>query len=159
VVRFTPLPLYPQGESPLYPLDRRLGGTQCRSRRGGEEKNSQPQPGFEHPIIQSVALCYRTELLSRLRNSQDSFNVAHRAALLVLPSSYRKFSKRVSRKFTVYVYNMVSKIETQDRKTSGQIDTHTHTKLANRIRRRSKFRVCSVLHEIRGLGLRKLFLS
>jgi hypothetical protein len=30
-----------------YPLDRRLGGTQSRSGRGGEEKNSQPPPGIE----------------------------------------------------------------------------------------------------------------
>jgi hypothetical protein len=34
VVSFTSRPLYPQGKSPWYPLDRRLGG------RGGEEKNS-----------------------------------------------------------------------------------------------------------------------
>jgi hypothetical protein len=33
--------LYPQGKSPWYPLDRRLGGPQSRSGRGGEEKNSQ----------------------------------------------------------------------------------------------------------------------
>jgi hypothetical protein len=32
----------PQGKSPWYPLDRRLGGSQSRPRRGGEEKNSQP---------------------------------------------------------------------------------------------------------------------
>jgi hypothetical protein len=36
--------LYPQGNSPWYPLDRRLGGPQSRSARGGEEKNSQPPP-------------------------------------------------------------------------------------------------------------------
>jgi hypothetical protein len=35
--RFTP------SESPLYPSDRRLGGPQSRSGRGGEEKNSHPQ--------------------------------------------------------------------------------------------------------------------
>jgi hypothetical protein len=40
--RFTP-----QGKSVWYPLDRKLGGPQNRSRRGGEEKNSQPQPGIE----------------------------------------------------------------------------------------------------------------
>jgi hypothetical protein len=34
-----------QGKSPRYPLDRRLGGPQSRSEPGGEEKNSQPQPG------------------------------------------------------------------------------------------------------------------
>jgi hypothetical protein len=37
----------PQGKSPSYPLDRRLGGPQSRSGRGGEEKNSQPPPGIE----------------------------------------------------------------------------------------------------------------
>jgi hypothetical protein len=55
MVSFTPRPLYPQGKSPSYPLDRRLGGPQGRSGRGGEEKNSQPPPGIEpqnpdHPI-------------------------------------------------------------------------------------------------------------
>jgi hypothetical protein len=30
VVSFTPRPLYPQGKSPYYPLDRRLGGHQSR---------------------------------------------------------------------------------------------------------------------------------
>jgi hypothetical protein len=40
-------PLYPQGKSPWYPLDRRLGGPQSRSGRGGEEKNSQPSPEIE----------------------------------------------------------------------------------------------------------------
>jgi hypothetical protein len=38
VVSSTPRPLYPQGKSPWYPLDRRLGGPQSRSGRGGEEK-------------------------------------------------------------------------------------------------------------------------
>jgi hypothetical protein len=47
VVSFTLRPLYPQGKRPSYPLDRRLGGPQSRSGRGGEEKNSQPPPGIE----------------------------------------------------------------------------------------------------------------
>jgi hypothetical protein len=47
VVSFTPRPLYPQGKNPWYPLDRRLGGPQNRSGRGGEEKTSQPPPGIE----------------------------------------------------------------------------------------------------------------
>jgi hypothetical protein len=47
VVSFTPRPLYPQGKSPWYSLDRRLGGPQSRSGRGGEDKNSQPPPGIE----------------------------------------------------------------------------------------------------------------
>jgi hypothetical protein len=37
----TPAAFNPQGKSRRYPLDRRLGGTQSRSGRGGEEKNSQ----------------------------------------------------------------------------------------------------------------------
>jgi hypothetical protein len=41
----------PQGKSPWYPPDRRLGGLQSRSERGGEEKNSQSLPGIVPPII------------------------------------------------------------------------------------------------------------
>jgi hypothetical protein len=55
VVNFTPRPLYLQGKSPWYPLDRRLGGPQSRSGRGGEAKNSQPLPGLESSIIQPAA--------------------------------------------------------------------------------------------------------
>jgi hypothetical protein len=58
-------PLYPQGKSSCYPLDRRLGGPQSWSGRGGEERNSQPLPGLEPPIIQPVAQRYTNEL-SRL---------------------------------------------------------------------------------------------
>jgi hypothetical protein len=40
VVSFKPRPLlYPRGKSPLYPLDRRLGGPQSRSGRCEDEKN------------------------------------------------------------------------------------------------------------------------
>jgi hypothetical protein len=42
-------------------MDGRLGGPQSRSERGGDEKNSQPLPGLEPPIIQPVAQRY-TEL-------------------------------------------------------------------------------------------------
>jgi hypothetical protein len=38
VVSFTPRPLYPQGKTAPYPLDRRLGGPQSRSGHGEEEK-------------------------------------------------------------------------------------------------------------------------
>jgi hypothetical protein len=48
-------------------LDRRLGGPQSWSGRGGEEKNYQPLPGFEPPIIQSVAQRYTTELFRLLK--------------------------------------------------------------------------------------------
>jgi hypothetical protein len=41
VVSFTSRPLYPQGNSPWYTLDRRLSGPQRRSGHGGGENNSQ----------------------------------------------------------------------------------------------------------------------
>jgi hypothetical protein len=43
-------------------LDRRLGGPQSWSERGGEEKNSQPLSELEPPIIQPVAQSYTSEL-------------------------------------------------------------------------------------------------
>jgi hypothetical protein len=71
VVNLTPRPLYPQGKSPFYTLDRWLGGPQSWSGRGGEEKNSQPPPALEPSIIQPVAQRYTTEL-SRLLNGSGS---------------------------------------------------------------------------------------
>jgi hypothetical protein len=54
-----PRPLYPQGKRPWYPLDRRLGGPQGRSVRGGEKKDSQSPPGIEpYNSVQSVAQRY-----------------------------------------------------------------------------------------------------
>jgi hypothetical protein len=53
---------YPQGKSPCYPLDRRLGRPQRLSGHGGEEKKFHPLPGLETPIIQPVAQRYTTEL-------------------------------------------------------------------------------------------------
>jgi hypothetical protein len=47
MVSFTPRPLYPQGDSPRYPFDRRLGGALSRYVHGVRWKNSQPRPGFE----------------------------------------------------------------------------------------------------------------
>jgi hypothetical protein len=44
--RYAPAALS-QGKSPWYSLDRRMGGLQSRSGRGGEEKKSQPPPGIE----------------------------------------------------------------------------------------------------------------
>jgi hypothetical protein len=58
---YAPAALPPQGKSPWYPLDRRLGGPQSRSGPGGEEKNSQPLPGLEPPIIQPVVQRYTAE--------------------------------------------------------------------------------------------------
>jgi len=37
----------PQGKSPWYPLERRLGRSQNHPKHSGEEKNSQPPLGIE----------------------------------------------------------------------------------------------------------------
>jgi hypothetical protein len=42
-----PTAALPPGKEPSYLLDRRLGGLQSRSGRGGDEKNSQSPPGIE----------------------------------------------------------------------------------------------------------------
>jgi hypothetical protein len=52
----------PQEKSPWYQLDRTLSEPQSRSGSGSEEKNSQPLPGLETPIIQPVGQRYTTEL-------------------------------------------------------------------------------------------------
>jgi hypothetical protein len=49
VVSFTRQPLYHRVKIRRYSLDRRLGGNQSRSGRGGEEKNSKPPLGIEPP--------------------------------------------------------------------------------------------------------------
>jgi len=50
--RHDPAALLP-GKEPLVPipLDRRLGEPKSRSGRDGEEKNCQPLPGLETPLI------------------------------------------------------------------------------------------------------------
>jgi hypothetical protein len=53
-----PLPFYPQGNKPWYPMDKRLGGPQIRSGHSGVEKNSQPLSGLEPPDhLASVKIC------------------------------------------------------------------------------------------------------
>jgi hypothetical protein len=56
VVSFTPRSLYPQGKSPWYPLDRRLGGPQSRSGDCDEEKipSSRRESNPRTPLIQPV---------------------------------------------------------------------------------------------------------
>jgi hypothetical protein len=78
VVSFTLRPLYPQGKSPWYPLNGRLGGTQSRSGRGGEKKNSQPLPRLEPSIIQLMAKRYTTvSLISALYFSVSTCTCVH----------------------------------------------------------------------------------
>jgi hypothetical protein len=71
-----------------YPLDRRLGGPQSWSGCGGEEKNTQPLPGLEPPIIQPVAQRYTTEL-SRLSVHRNEKYILLRTKFLYM----RKITK------------------------------------------------------------------
>jgi hypothetical protein len=63
VVRFTIRPLYPQGKTPRYPLDTRLGGPQSLSGRSVEDTNfhAHRESNPDHSIIQPLARRY-TEL-------------------------------------------------------------------------------------------------
>jgi hypothetical protein len=54
VVSFTPRPLYPQEKSPHYPLDGRLGGSQSRSGRGGEENEGRDIHGKHGNLVRNV---------------------------------------------------------------------------------------------------------
>lgn len=69
-VSFTPLLLYPQGRRPRYPLHRRLGRSQNRSDRYGEEKKV--FPGIETPLLGRPAysiVALPTELLRTFVNT------------------------------------------------------------------------------------------
>jgi hypothetical protein len=54
VVSFTAWPLYTQGKSLWYPLDKRLDGPQSRSGSGGEER-----------IYEGVSKSFRTESITK----------------------------------------------------------------------------------------------
>jgi hypothetical protein len=94
-----PAALPPRKEPPWCPLDRRLGGPQSRSERGGEEKNSQPLPGLEPPIIQPVARRYSTELsLLLLHNVSSCIMVVNKRTLEVMnknkPNLIREYERQ-----------------------------------------------------------------
>jgi hypothetical protein len=64
MVSFTPRPLYPQGKSPWYPLNRKLGGPQNRSGHGVQDKNLSPyrESNPDHPITSAYPVPTPTEL-------------------------------------------------------------------------------------------------
>jgi hypothetical protein len=70
----------------ILPPKERAHGTHWIGGSGrGEEKNSQPLPGLEPPIIQTVAQCYTTELFetdlnntSRIKFLPGTFSLHHR---------------------------------------------------------------------------------
>jgi hypothetical protein len=60
-------------------------GTRPRSGHGGEEKNSQPLPGFEPPIIQPATPRYTTELSGSWNNWANlSKCVTYQQVLLII---------------------------------------------------------------------------
>jgi hypothetical protein len=79
VVSFTPRPLYPHGKSPWYPLDRRLGGPQSRSGRGGEEKipSLRRESNPRTPIVQPVAQRYTDWAITALHKVYYIFYVMY----------------------------------------------------------------------------------
>jgi hypothetical protein len=85
VVCFTPQPIYSQEKSPWYPLDRRLGGPQSRSVRGGEQKNSQPLPGFELP--DHPARSHTTEIWRLINPKIYTSNIIFNIILRSTPGS------------------------------------------------------------------------
>jgi hypothetical protein len=69
-VSFTPRPLYPQGKSPWYPLDRRLGGSESRSGRGVKRKIPSPRRESKSSKRQDAVL--RVSLKQRLRYDSNT---------------------------------------------------------------------------------------
>jgi hypothetical protein len=76
----------PPGKQTLVHIGRRLGGPQSRSGCGGEEKNSQPVPGFESPIIQPLAQRCTTELFRLLFLSAYKINVKIKDEAVPVPN-------------------------------------------------------------------------
>jgi hypothetical protein len=71
----------PPGKVLLIPMGKEAVWAHSRSGRGGEEKNSQPLPGLELPIIQPVAQRYTTELSGLLTAWSYYRNFGHMKTL------------------------------------------------------------------------------
>jgi hypothetical protein len=68
----------PPGKNPWYPFDRRLGGPQSRSGRGGEEKISQAhrESNSRTPIVQPLTQRYTDWAITALHYSGMHINNA-----------------------------------------------------------------------------------
>jgi hypothetical protein len=73
--------------NPWYPLDRRLGGPQSRSGRGGEEKNSQPSLKKELPTTETNTLAEVALVFVQLVRFGES-NSTHKSAKQVQSVQY-----------------------------------------------------------------------
>jgi len=101
VVSFTLRPLYRQGKSPRYPLDRRLAGSHTLFGRGGEEINSQPLPE-EHIFCFLSSFC--TIFSNRLKYSipiHSTFRI-NPFPLMTGMFLLRQISGRMVRKATMW---------------------------------------------------------
>jgi hypothetical protein len=81
VVSFTTRPLYPRERNSRNSLDRRLGGPQNRSGRGGEEKNlTILRKSNSHPsVVQPVASRYTDYTIYGISgNYKQKFNDCHK---------------------------------------------------------------------------------
>jgi hypothetical protein len=107
VISFTPRPLYPQGKSPQYPLDRKLGGLQSRSRCCGVEKNLLPLSGIElWPLLYRLRLgsirSYRIstyimmQTVTRISQFRYTQQNAKMMFLVSLRSMWRKSEKWIT---------------------------------------------------------------
>jgi hypothetical protein len=99
MVSFTPWALYTRGKSPRYPLDRRFGGPQSLSERGGEEKNSYHSPYRElNPGHQACSLVpMLTELPRLFTLLKDQLSHKHKTNISVPEKWYWNHRKRWQR--------------------------------------------------------------
>jgi hypothetical protein len=68
VINFTPLPLYPQGKNPWYPLDRRLVGPRAIPDTVMRKiSSSHRESNHRTPIIQPVAQRYTNWVIKALK--------------------------------------------------------------------------------------------
>jgi hypothetical protein len=78
-------PTLPQGKSPWFPLDRKMGGPQSRSGRGGEEKNTQPSSGIKlwNPDRPAVAQRYTDWAIKKTEKSNVKIHLGPRSSCSV----------------------------------------------------------------------------
>jgi hypothetical protein len=76
VLSFTPLPLYPRGNSSHYPLYRRLGEPQSGSERYGEDKNLLMLLGIEPRLLSRPARVLISIQTEQSRRTNDEIIVS-----------------------------------------------------------------------------------
>jgi hypothetical protein len=106
-----------QGKSPWYPLDRRLGGHQSQSGRGGEKFPAPPRTRTHHRPARSLALYHWA--VSALNNNNNNNNSPHQE-----PVFTTKYGTYYEQKFTHLkkriIRNLTAQNEDSLRKAPGQ---------------------------------------